>query len=82
MKEQKSVRKLLRQWDRLSCKDGILRRSVKENGHERQQLLLPASLKPKLLKALHDDVGHQASQKTLELARRRCYWPDMMKDII
>ena len=34
-----------------------------------------------MLDAFHDQVGHQATEKTLALARARCFWTDMAHDV-
>uniref|UniRef100_A0A3B1JWV6 Gypsy retrotransposon integrase-like protein 1 n=1 Tax=Astyanax mexicanus TaxID=7994 RepID=A0A3B1JWV6_ASTMX len=74
---------LLRQWDRLVERDGVLYRRVfrPDGGEESFQLLLPAVLKPEVLKQLHQDHGHQGIERTSELVRQRCYWPGMFADI-
>ena len=43
--------------------------------------MLPGSLKRNVLKSIHDDLGHQAVEKTTVLARSRFYWPGMMADV-
>lgn len=80
-KETDAVRKLLRQWDKLSCKEDVLYRNITISGKITAQLILPEILKDQVLKALHDDMGHQATEKTTALARQRCYWPGMGSDI-
>ncbi|XP_033111018.1 uncharacterized protein LOC117112073 [Anneissia japonica] len=80
-KESKIVRKLLRDWNRLSETQGVLYRNIVEKGENVKQLLLPESLKDKILQTVHDELGHQAFQKTLEITRKRCYWPGMADDI-
>ena len=34
-----------------------------------------------VLKSIHDDLGHQAAEKTTVLARSRFYWPGMTADV-
>ena len=34
-----------------------------------------------MLKSIHDDLGHQAAEKTTVLARSRFYWPGLMADV-
>ena len=46
-------------------------------GDTLNQLLLPECLQESVLKGVHDDVGHQAVERTDQLARNRCYWPNM-----
>lgn len=70
---------LLRQWDRLMERDGVLyRQAFRSDGREAvSQLILPASLKEEVLTKVHQDHGHQGVERTLELLRQRCYWPGM-----
>ncbi|CAI5692446.1 unnamed protein product [Oreochromis niloticus] len=79
----KPVMVLLRQWDRLVEKDGILYRCILRpgGGEEALQLVLPEALKPETLRQLHQDHGHQGIERTTELVRQRCYWPGMSSDI-
>lgn len=81
MKEEKSGRKLLREWKRIKEEDGVLYRVVQVNGRDTWQMLLPDSLKCKVLRSVHDDMGHQAVEKTTLLARSRCYWPGLASDV-
>ena len=80
-KESKTFKKLLRDWDRLIERDSVWYRRVEIDGIEKHQLLLPQVLKPKVLKAYHDELGHQGIEKTTSLIRSRCYWPGMSQDI-
>ncbi|KAI3376863.1 hypothetical protein L3Q82_000112 [Scortum barcoo] len=79
----KPVMALLRQWDRLVEKDGVLFRQVfrSDGGEESLQLLLPVALKQDTLNQLHQEHGHQGIERTTELVRQRCYWPGMSSDI-
>ena len=74
MKELKPVRNMLREWQRIKEEDGVLYRVVQINGRGARQLILPCSLRSKVMKAIFDDLGHQAVEKTIELARSRFYW--------
>ncbi len=71
--------KLLKQWDRITEKDGILFPQVEspEGGPAWNQLLLPQKLQEEVLLSLHDNHGHQGVELTVDLIRRRCYWPGM-----
>ena len=46
-----------------------------------KQLVLPQVLKEKILTSLHNDMGHQGTERILHLIRDRCYWPRMNNDI-
>lgn len=74
---------LLRQWDRVVQKEGVLYHQIwrPDGGEEEHQLLLPACLKKEVLQQLHQGHGHQGIDRTTELVRQRCYWPQMYQDI-
>ena len=73
---------LLRQWDRITREHGLMYRIVQDPKlGELKQLLLPATLKEKVITSLHDDMGHQGSERSLQLIRERCYWPKMYSDV-
>ena len=73
MKEPKTARKLLREWKRITERDGVLYRGFQLNGQEIRQLILAGSLKSKVLSSVHDDLRHQAVEKTTVIVRIRCY---------
>lgn len=74
---------LLKQWDRLVEREGVLYRRVHrpDGGEEILQLVLPSVLKHDTLTQLHQEHGHQGLERTTELVRQRCYWPGMTSDI-
>lgn len=74
---------LLKQWDRLKIQDGVIYRGSRDplSKHKRFQLVIPSSLKSKVLTGVHDLVGHQGQSRTLQLARQRFFWPKMEYDI-
>ena len=78
-----SVKTLLRQWDKLFLKDGVLYRRIidPKSNITLNQLLLPEALKEKTLVSLHDKMGHQGGDRTESLVRQRCFWPGMQKEI-
>ncbi|KAI3369563.1 hypothetical protein L3Q82_024379 [Scortum barcoo] len=67
----KPVMALLRQWDRLVEKDGVLFRQVfRSDGREESlRLLLPVALKQDTLNQLHQEHGHQGIERTTELVQ-------------
>ena len=81
MKEPKPACRLLREWKRIKQENGVLNRVVQKNGQEVRQPILSGSLKDKVRRSVHDDLGHQAVEKTTALTRDRCYWPGMVTDI-
>lgn len=72
---------LLREFEHLSLRRGVLHRSIQVDGMERLQLVLPKEYRKLALKGLHDDVGHMGRDKTLGLVRDRYYWPQMARDV-
>lgn len=72
------TKRLLREWERLTLDDdGILRRKTAV----RTQLVLPEKYKDTVLKALHNDMGHQGVERTSSLVRDRFFWPQMQREI-
>ena len=85
-KERKDLtigtRVLLQHWKRLKLKDGVLYRTIIDpQEQEVQQLVLPEILKERVIRSLHNDMGHQGLERTILLARSRCYWPGMYTDV-
>ncbi|WP_161401209.1 hypothetical protein, partial [Salmonella sp. gx-f7] len=62
------TRRLLREWEKLTLDDdGILHRKTAV----RTQLVLPEKYKDTVLKALHNEMGHQGAERTSSLVRDR-----------
>ena len=81
-KEAKPVRKLLNNWDRMHEVDGVIFRRVQDpNEGALDQMLLLKVLHSTVLNSLHDQAGHQGSERTWALLKHRCYWPTMKTDI-
>lgn len=69
---------LLREWERLHIdEDGILCRKTTT----KRQLVLPEKYKETVLRELHDEMGHQGTDRTTSLIRDRFFWPYMQRDI-
>lgn len=78
----KPVLSLVKQWPRIRERDGFLYRVIKDGPLvECQQLLLPTCLKEQVLKSVHDQMGHQAIERTLGLLRKRCFWGGVHEDV-
>ena len=67
----KTTRKLFYQFDRLVLKKGVLHRLYIHEDMEYHQLLLPQRFHSKVLHYVHDDMGHQGLERTMELLRER-----------
>ena len=79
--EDASVYKMLKEWDRLVIKDGILYRQSNLYGERTSQLVLPLIYRDLALTGYHDDTGHQGRDRTTYLIKSRFYWPGMDRDI-
>ena len=78
--KSKATRKLFYQLDRLVLKQGVLHRLYINEDMEYHQLVLPQRLQGRVLRSVHNDMGHQGLERTLELLRERVYWPTMADD--
>lgn len=69
---------MLCEWERLTLDDdGILRRKTAV----RTQLVLPEKYRDTVLKALHNEMGHQGAERTFSLVRDRFFWPQMQREL-
>ena len=77
-KESRAVQRLVRAWDRLSMKSGMLfyRREC-DDGRVRHLPVLPRNMRPKVLHHLHDTIDHLGFDRALHLVRDRYYWPGL-----
>lgn len=73
----KESRILAKQRSKLSVVNGVLLRRTKTLS----QIVLPKVYHSLVFTELHDKMCHLGSEKVLELARRRFYWPQMQKNI-
>ena len=78
--KSKSARKLFYQLDRLVLKQGVLHHLYSSENLEYHQLVLPQWFHSKVLRSVHDDMGHQGLERTMELLREWVYWPTMAAD--
>ena len=76
----KLSRKFALLWDRLILKQGVLHQLYIFNEIKYHQLILPQQYHRKILTALHDNMGHQGIDRTMDLLRERVFWPSMAKD--
>ena len=73
----KNPKILAKQKAKLFFDGNILMRKTKKN----TQIVLPEVYKELIFRELHENLGHIGSEKVLDLARRRFYWPNMQKDV-
>ena len=80
--EAKATLALLAMGDELIEREGVLyRRITTPAGIQRDQLLLPATLREHTLRGLHDEAGHQGIERTEAMVRERCYWIGLHDDV-
>ncbi len=72
-----ATRRLFHEWGKLVLENGLLYRRA----NERKQLVLPAKYKGLVLKRLHNEMAHVGTERVLNLARERFYWPFMAREI-
>lgn len=80
-KELPELGLLLREWNKLEIFNGVLYRRRQEAAQTHYQLVLPEALRSLVLKSLHDDMGHMGTERTLDLVRKRFYWPKMSAEV-
>ena len=66
--KSKATRKLFYQLDRLVLKQGVLHHLYINEDMEYHQLVLPQRLQGRVLRSVHNNMGHQGLERTLELA--------------
>lgn len=79
---EKPVLSLLKHWPDIREKEGLLYRVIEDVRYgECFQLLVPGCLKSQVLESVHDSMGHQGIERTLELLRQRCFWVGIHEDV-
>jgi len=83
LREHSRMRRLFRYWKQTVEEKDVMYRNIHNihNGECIKQVLLPESLKEKVLQSIHDDHGHQCFERTYSLLHSRCIWPYMAKDV-
>ena len=73
----RASRLLFSQMGKLSLENGVLTRNLSTH----KQIVLPSVYHNLVYEELHQKLGHLGSEKVVELARRRFFWPYMKKEI-
>ena len=81
--ESAEVMYLLKSWDKLAIRAGVLYRVAKNVVTKRKifQYVVPTSMRRRVLQGVHDEAGHQGQQRTLYLTRQRFFWRGLEKDV-
>ena len=77
-------RKMLRHYDKLFIRDGILVRAIgQRKSYPNYVIVLPQSLITTCVKAMHDSpfAGHMGVARTEERIRQRFYWPGIHNSV-
>lgn len=60
----------------------MLYRIIKDTRHGKVwQLLVPVCLKDQVLENVHNNMGHQGIERTVNLLRERCFWVGLSEDV-
>ena len=82
LSKESPMRTLVQQYPRLFLRDGVLyRRQTDQPRGVLEQLALPSALRPDVIAAVHEKMGHQGYEGTMELLRSRVYWPGMYGEV-
>ena len=76
--EAQNVKRLLHEWNKLELTNkGLL---IRNNGSSKQ-IVLPSKYHRLVMKELHEEMVHLGTERVLDLARQRFFWPPMKSDI-
>ena len=77
-----TAKSLLRQIRKLHIQDGVLMRHMKDSGlGATSVVVVPLSHQQKALQLAHDQSGHQGPDRTYNIIRARCYWPNLLDSV-
>ena len=80
--ETREALQLVSYLDNIAEKDGVLYKTVcNSDGRSKQLLVVPSAMRSEVLKAAHNDFGHQGPERTEQVVRRRCWWPGMNAEV-
>ena len=72
---------LIRNYNSLFLRDGILQRRIQIDGTDRTQMVVPGDMVPDILRTLHNNFGHPGRDRLISLVKDRFYWHGMNNDI-
>ena len=81
-RESDFVRKLVRSWDNLEVKNGLLMYRQKSGESGKSFLLvLPKAMREQVFKHLHDSMGHLGFDKVFQQAKERFFYPGLYTEV-
>ena len=75
------LKKLYNHWEKLEIINGLLCKKCSINNQTFHQILAPSSLRPQIIEGFHNHLGHMGRDRTIDLVKRRFFWPGMTTDI-
>ena len=79
--ELPEVRSYLRQWKMTRFIDNVLYIDVVKRDSRRFQLVASLELRKLVLEAVHDDLGHRCTDRSLNFVLDRVFWVGVWKDV-
>ena len=80
--DPRAVATILKHWDQLQLKDGVLyRQSTFPGGRKCERFVVPARLQEVVLRSFHDNMGHFGAKRTLKLIQPLFFWPNMERAV-
>ena len=64
-----------------TLEDGVLHRVVKEGRYRYHAIVVPEVMKKDILRAAHDEMGHNGFSRCYSLLKRLYYWKRMKRDL-
>ena len=74
---------MLRYYDRLFLREGILVRALGKKHHPHYVAVVPKSLTTNIVQAMHDNpfAGHMGITRTEDRIRQRFFWPGIRRSV-
>ena len=79
--KSRPVQRYLCQFDRLVFRQGVLHRVYEKDGAKYHQLILPIEFRAQAMELLHNQQGHQAVERMLQLVHERFYCSTLFQDV-
>ena len=77
----KEVKKLCKHWESLEIRNGLLCKRLSVNDESYHQIIAPSSVRLRLLEGFHNKLGHLGRDRTIDLVKKRFFWPGMVSEI-
>ena len=82
VRKEAYMRTMLNYLDDIAEEDSVLYRTVhNSDGHPKQLLIVPSAMKGEVVKAAHNDFGHQGPERIKQVVQQWCWWPRMHAEV-